>query len=300
MRVSLFSAKSDVPLDEHIADVRAAAAAGMDGMYFGQVSAWDAVTLAAACAREVPGIDVGVAVTQTFNRHPLVLAGQALTAQALSGNRFTLGVGPSHPMVIEGMYGIPYERPAQHTREYLQALRSLLSGADTTYRGERITAVGRLAIPGAEPPSVLLSALGPVMLGLAGELADGTATVRTGPKLLAEHIVPIVTRAAERAGRPAPRIVSAVLVSLTRDPDGVRRQLAEQYALASNLPAYQAVLERQGMSGVEETLLAGDENTIIDGLRAYADAGATEVMVGTFGDDVHHRRVLELLTMIRP
>ncbi|MFD0633647.1 LLM class flavin-dependent oxidoreductase [Catenulispora yoronensis] len=164
-------------MDRHVEQTRAAAAAGLDSAFFGQVGSWDAIGLAAICGREVPGIEVGVAVTQTFPRHPLALAAQALTAQAATGNRFTLGVGPSHPAVIEGQFGLAYEKPAQHTREYLEVLGSLLDGRPTEYRGERITAVGRVDAPEAKRPALLLSALGPVMLRTAGELADGTTTV---------------------------------------------------------------------------------------------------------------------------
>lgn len=139
------------------------AAAGLDSAYFSQLISWDAIDLAAICAWTVPGIDVGTAVTQTYPRHPLGLASQTPTAQAVSGNRFTLGLGPSHPPIIEGQFGYSYDRPARHVREYLSALGPILRGADTDYHGETLTAVGKVALPGARAPSVLLATLGPVM-----------------------------------------------------------------------------------------------------------------------------------------
>jgi F420-dependent oxidoreductase-like protein len=179
MRLGVLAGGAGLGLAELTGQVRAAADAGLDSAWFTQQLSWDAITLAALSAREVPGIDVGTAVTQTYPRHPLALAGQALTAQAASGNRFTLGIGPSHRPVIEGQFGYSYDRPAAHVREYLSALAPLLRGEPADHRGPALTAVGQLTAPGARPPSVLLAALGPVMLRIAGELADGVVTVWT-------------------------------------------------------------------------------------------------------------------------
>ncbi|MBS2532812.1 TIGR03564 family F420-dependent LLM class oxidoreductase [Catenulispora sp. NF23] len=296
MRWGLFSGGEVLSVDEHVARARAVSAAGLDAMFFGQVGSWDAIGLAGVCGREAPGIEVGVAVTQTFPRHPLALAAQALTTQAISGNRFTLGVGPSHPAVIEGQFGLAYDRPAQHTREYLEALTSLLDGRATEYRGERITAVGRVDAPGAERPSLLLSALGPVMLRIAGELADGTTTVWAGPRVIGEHVAPLLNQAAQAAGRPTPRIVALVVAALTGDPDAARAHLSEQFAMASQMPAYQEILGRQGKTSVGDTLVAGDEKTLERELRAYADAGTTDLLVSPFGDA---ERMIEFLGSIR-
>src|SRR5689334_18761970 len=128
MRIGLLELAGAAPFDELLARVRRARDAGLDSVFFGQVSSWDALMTAALAARETPGIEVGTAVLPTYPRHPLTLAGQALTAQAVAGGRFTLGIGPSHPPIIEGAHGIPYGRPARHAREYLTALRPLLRG----------------------------------------------------------------------------------------------------------------------------------------------------------------------------
>ncbi|MEV5711973.1 TIGR03564 family F420-dependent LLM class oxidoreductase [Actinoallomurus sp. NPDC052274] len=286
-------------LPEMIERVRATAEAGLDSVYFSQLFSWDAVTLATLVAREVPGIDVGTAVTQTYPRHPLALAGQALTAQAASGNRFILGVGPSHPEIIEKAFGHSYDRPARHVREYLTSLMPLLRGEEVDHHGEVITVAGRTIVPGAVAPPVLLAALGPVMLGIAGELADGVVTVWTGPRAIGEHVAPTIGRAAERAGRPGPRVVAGVMVSVTHDPDGVRQSVAAAVGAAGRLPSYRAILDRQGMSGVHETVIAGDEDTVERSIRTYADAGATEFVASLVGDERERARTLALLSAIR-
>ncbi|MBL7500639.1 TIGR03564 family F420-dependent LLM class oxidoreductase [Frankia sp. CNm7] len=299
MKIGLYVSSAGPSPDALIEQVQAAAAAGLDSAYFSQLLSWDALTVAALSARAVPGIELGTAIVQTYPRHPIALAGQALTVQAVSGQRFTLGVGPSHPQIMEEQFGYTYDRPVGHTREYLTALRPLLRGEQVDLRGQTLTAVGGIDAPGIEPPSVLLSALGPRMLRLAGELADGTVTVWTGPELIGDFIAPTLTRAAADAGRPAPRIVSTVVASVTADPDATRRWVAEQVGFAAQFPGYRAVLERQGRSGVEETVVAGDEETVARAVAEYAAAGVTELVVGPVGDERAWARTLELLASLR-
>jgi F420-dependent oxidoreductase-like protein len=217
----------------------------------------------------------------------------------MSRNRFTLGIGPSHQPIIEEQFGYSYDRPAAHVREYLSVLRPLLRGEHVDHHGQSLTAVGQIGVPDAMPPSVLLAALGPVMLRIAGELADGTVTVWTGPQTIADYIAPTITRAAEQAGRPAPRIVASIIVSVTSDPDGIREQIAARLGAAGQLPSYRTILARQEKSAVEETVIAGDERAVEQAVGAYADAGATELVASVFGDEQDQARTRELLSMLR-
>jgi F420-dependent oxidoreductase-like protein len=282
-----------------IDQVSAAARLGFESVFFRQVDAWDAVTLAALSAHSVPGIDVGTAVVPTYPRHPLALAGQALTAQAASGNRFILGIGPSHRPLIEGQYGLSYDRPAAHIREYLSALRPLLHGEEVRFRGETLTVNGRTELPDVTPPPVLLAALGPVMLRIAGELADGTVTVWTEPETIAEHIAPALRGAASAAGRPAPQIVAAVIVNVTDAPEETRRRVEEQYGAAGQLSSYRSLLDKQGKSGIAETVVAGGEDVVARAIRDYADAGATELLVSPFGTAEERARTLKVVASLR-
>ncbi|MER7212332.1 LLM class F420-dependent oxidoreductase [Streptosporangium sp. NPDC000239] len=298
MRRGLYISGIGLSLDAMIGQVREAADAGLDSAFLSQLTSWDALAVLAIAAREVPGVDLGTAVVQTYPRHPLALAGQALTVQAAGGDRLTLGVGPSHRQIIEGQFGYSYDRPARHIREYLSVLRPLLRGEAVDHHGETVSASGRVDVPGAKAPSVLLSALGPVMLRVAGELADGTVTVWTGPEAIADHVRPAITRAAEEAGRPAPRVVAAVMASVTADPEGIRRGVAERVGFAAQLPSYRAMLDRQGKSGVHETVLAGDEESVARAVRRYADAGTTELLVNPLGDERERARTVELFASV--
>lgn len=283
-----------------IDQVRAAADAGLDSVHFSQLLSWDALTVAALSAQAVPDIALGTAIVPTYPRHPIALAGQALTVQAASTRPFTLGIGPSHPQIIEGVFGYSFDRPARHIREYLSVLRPLLRGEQVDHHSPTLTAVGAVAAGATPPPSVLLSALGPTMVRIAGELADGTVTVWTGARLIGEYLAPALTRAATAAGRPAPRVVAAVMAVVTADPEAIRRSVADQIGFASQFPAYRAQLARQRYTGIEQTVLAGDEDTVARGIREFADAGVTELLVSTPGNAAENARTLRLASDLRP
>ncbi|WP_216916610.1 TIGR03564 family F420-dependent LLM class oxidoreductase [Nocardia noduli] len=298
MRIGLYIGGTP-PIDHVLDRIRAAARAGLDSVFLNQVFGWDAITVAALAVREVPDIELGTAVAHTFPRHPLALASQALTVTALGPGRFTLGIGPSHPHVVENMFGLSYERPARHIREYLSALVPLLRGETVDYRGETLRAAGTVEVPGAVAPPVLLSALGPTMLRIAGELADGTVTTWATPHIIADHIAPRLSAAAAAAGRRVPRIAAVVSTAVTADPDAFRRELARQTAGVSDLPSYRDLLDRQGLSGVHETALLGSEEVVAEGIRAFAAVGTTDLVLSVRGGDEEQRRTLDLLASLR-
>src|ERR1700729_1361376 len=167
-------------IDDVVGQVRGLRDVGLDSAWASQIFGYDALTLLAVVGREVPDIGLGTAVVPTYPRHPVMLASQALSVQAATGNRLTLGIGLSHQIVIEVMLGYSFDKPARHMREYLSALVPLLRGESVNYQGETLKANATVNIPGALQPPLLVAALGPVMLKTAGELADGTITWMTG------------------------------------------------------------------------------------------------------------------------
>ena len=282
-------------IDDVVDEVRRAAEVGLTGAWWSQTFGWDALTAIVAAGLAVPDIELGTAVVPTYPRHPLALASQALSTRAAVGDRLTLGVGPSHAPIIEGALGVPFDRPARHTREYLAALAPLLGGEAVDVRGEVIRAAGQVVVPGASPPRLLLSALGPAMLRIAGELTDGTVVTWTGVRTLESHIVPTITAAAEGAGRPEPGVVLSVCIAVTADPDGARTWVAERFGAADDLPSYRAMLDREGVRSATDLLVAGDEATVERGLRRLADAGVTEFIAAPVGDAAQVGRTLAFL-----
>lgn len=286
MRIGLFGGEGS--LQAAVDGARSAEADGFDSFWLPQIFGADAMSMLTVVGREVPRIELGTAVVPTFPRHPIVMAAQALTVSAASGGRFTLGIGLSHQMVIEQMFGYAFEQPARHMREYLEALGPLLAGQPVSVSGETVTARATLDVPDASPVPVLVAALGPRMLDLAARLAAGTVTWMTGPRTLAEHTVPTITAAADAAGMPAPRVVAALPVAVTDDPEAARERAAAIFQVYGMLPSYRAMLDREGASGPADVALVGTAAEVRAGLDAMRDAGVTDFVAVEFhtGDPV--------------
>jgi F420-dependent oxidoreductase-like protein len=260
------------------------------------VRGYDALTTLALAGQRTSRIELGTFVTPTYPRHPAALAEQALTVQAASGNRLTLGLGLSHRATIEGMLGLDWSHPVRHLREYLTALGPLLAGEPAQLAGQEYRLSGyQLSVPGASPPPILVAALGPQLLRLTGRLANGTAVWLGGPRYLAEHAVPTISQAAREAGRPAPRILNGLPVCVTDNAAGVRQQAAEIFQRYGTFPSYQAILEREGATSVAEVALIGTESEVQAGLNRQAEAGATDFTAFIFtprGEDAERTRRL--------
>jgi F420-dependent oxidoreductase-like protein len=268
----------------------------------GFASAWmsnifgvDALTALAVAGSQVPGIELGTAVVPTYPRHPAVLAQQALTASLALGGRLALGIGLSHRIVIEDMYGYSFERPARHMSEYLSILLPLLDGEKAAFECETMRANIGLSVPRPGRVPVLLAAMAPAMLKLAGQRTDGTILWMTGPATVRDYIAPAITQAAAAAGRPAPRVVCILPVCVTDDPGQARARAAKVFAVYGQLPSYRAMLDREGAAGPADIAIAGDENTVSAQIMALADAGVTDFVAGEFARGEEHQRTRALL-----
>jgi F420-dependent oxidoreductase-like protein len=203
MRIGIFGGEP-TGIDEAIGDAKAAAEQGFNGYWVSQIFGFDNLTVLAIVGREVPGIELGTGVVPTYPRHPIMLAQQALTVNVATGGRLALGIGLSHQIVIENMFGLSFEKPLRHMREYLSILVPLIQTGTVSFTGETLSANATISVPGATPCPVLVAALGPKMLELAGTVADGTVTWMTGANTLGSYTVPTITKAAAAAGRPNP------------------------------------------------------------------------------------------------
>lgn len=258
---------------------RFAADAGFDSFWVSQVFGVDPTVALAAVGADAPGLaELGTSVVPLAGRHPLALAAQARTAQSALGGRFTLGLGLSHRLVVEGFFGESWDHPADRAAEYLDALLPLLAGEPADVDGDQVFAKGWLTVE-ADPVPILLAALGPRMLDLAGRRTAGTSVGSCGPRTIATHIAPRITAAAEAAGRPAPRIVALVSACVTADPAAVRARDRAGTAMYDALPSYRAMLDREGVASGVDLIVAGPPDAVIEGLAAYAEAGVTDLRV---------------------
>jgi 5,10-methylenetetrahydromethanopterin reductase len=275
---------TETHFDKVVAQVAGLHEAGIETAWASQIFAYDALTIMAAIGREVPGIQFGTAVVPTYPRHPVMLAAQALTVQAATGGRLTLGIGLSHQLVIENVFGQSFEKPARHMREYLSILMPLLEGEQASFAGETLSAstFGPLQIDAPQPP-VLVAALGTAMLRIAGRMASGTVTWMTGPATIESHIAPTIRAAATEAGRPAPLIGVGLPVCVTTDVAAARAVAAEQFVMYGHLPSYRAMLDREGAEGPADVAIVGTEAEVGAQIRHLADIGATEFCAAPFG-----------------
>lgn len=275
--------------------LRAAADDGFSSAWMANIFGLDALTALAVAGRDVPGIEVGTAVVPTYPRHPAVLAQQALTASLALDGRLTLGIGLSHRVVIEDMYGYSFRAPTVHMGEYLSVLLPLLDGERANVEGTTVRANIGLSAPRVGQVQVLLAALGPQMLRLAGERAGGTVLWMTGPATVRDYIAPTIRAAALEAGRPDPRIVCILPVQVTDDPASARARAAKIFAVYGQLPSYRAMLDREGAADPADVAIVGDEDHVAAQISALADCGVTDFVAGEYAPADQRQRTRDLL-----
>jgi F420-dependent oxidoreductase-like protein len=238
----------------------------------------DALTAIALAGQKTNRIELGTAVISAYSRHPLTLAQQAMTTQVAADGRFSLGIGLSHRPVVENVMGLSYDKPARFMKEYLSILRPLLSQGRVDFSGEVFKVKGTLRVTNSAPTPVLIAALAPLMLRIAGEMTEGTLTWMAGIDTIARHIAPRITAAASAVGRPQPRICVSLPILVTDEPENGREQIGQAYARYGQLTNYRRMLDIEGAEGPADVALVGNEREVESQLRALAAAGATDFL----------------------
>jgi 5,10-methylenetetrahydromethanopterin reductase len=268
---------------------------GFSSVWISNIFGLDALTALAVAGHGVRGIEMGTAVVPTYPRHPAVLAQQALTTALALDAQLALGIGLSHKIVIEDMYGYSFEAPAVHMREYLSILLPSLEGQPVSFEGKTMRASIGLSTPRAGQVPVLMAAMGPQMLRLAGQRTAGTILWMTGPATTRDYIAPTINAAAQEAGMPSPRIVCVLPVCVTDDPDGARARAAKVFEIYGQLPSYRAMLDREGADGPADVAIVGNEDEVARQIIALADCGVTDFAAGNYARGDEHARTRALL-----
>ena len=268
----------DGGIDSQVEQSLVAEADGFESVWFTHVRGVDSLMALSLAGQATSSIELVTGVIPVYSREPLLMAQQALTAQVVTGGRLTLGIGLAHPETVPSLWNHAYERPAHFMDEYLSALLPLLADKTVEFSGEMITTQASLELTGIEAPPVLLAALAPRMLRLAGERTDGTLLWVTGPKTIRTHIAPRIRKAAETAGRTAPRIVAALPICVTDEPERARERVGRGLARYGQLVNYRRMLDIEGAAGPQDVTVAGNEAEVEAQLRELADAGATDYL----------------------
>jgi 5,10-methylenetetrahydromethanopterin reductase len=272
-------------LDQARASARFAEKGGFDSLWISHAMGVDPVVALACIGDEFPGLsEMRTSVVPLYGRHPVGLSQIVRTAQNALGGRFTLGVGAAAKRSAEGMLGIPWDKPFTYTSEFINAMEPLLAGEQADVDGEQVSAHAKLEIE-APPTPILLAALGPRMLKFAGSRLAGTTLGQCGPKTIASYIIPHLNGAAEAAGRSTPRIMALVRVCVTEDRAGAKKLAREISSFYQSIPSYAKVTAHEGLDDPSDLHLIGSWQEVLDGLAAYAEAGATDLRVQVAAHD---------------
>lgn len=269
---------------------------GFDSVWIGNFvgHGLDPLAIMSLIAQETKHIKLGTAVVPIFLHHPLAMAHQAITIQKVALGRFTLGIGLSHPFIIKDLLGIKYEKPVTQMMEYLSILRPLLNGEAVTFKGTYFNTNAGVHIPDVARVPLLVAALGPKMLKLAGEMTDGTVTYLTGLQTLQTHIIPKICAAAEDSKHRAPRIVAGgIPIALVNDVDAARSAIADEFAGYLDLPSYRAMFDREGVTGAGDIAIVGGASVLKKSLNRARDIGVTDFMASPSpaGEDAYNRTI---------
>ncbi|MFB4301710.1 TIGR03564 family F420-dependent LLM class oxidoreductase [Actinomadura sp. NTSP31] len=277
MRIGLTGGASTP--DKIVQQARRAEADGFSSLWYASIVTGDPLTPMALAGRETSTIELGTAVLQTYPCHPLLQANRAASAAATMGRPgLTLGIGPSHESVVRGVYGMSYDRPGRNAEEYTRILTALFRGQVVDFDGEDWTAHSAgsmVALP--HPVPVLLSALSPRLLRVAGQYADGAVLWMAPAKAIDGHIAPRIRAAAADAGRPAPRIVAGLPVAVHDDVTEARNAVAATAGAYAGMPNYQRILELGGAASPADAAIVGNESSVRAQLQSLLDAGATDI-----------------------
>ena len=276
-------------------DGKAAERDGFASFWIPQVPGYlDAMTAVALLGQVTERIEIGTAVVPIQTRHPLIMAQQALTTQVACSGRFTLGLGPSHHWIITDQLGLPYDKPALLVRDYLDVLEAAFGGpGPIAVDNDNFRVHSPVDVTEDYDMRVLVAALGPAMLRIAGERTGGTILWMADERAIGDYVAPRITDAAKAAGRIGIRIVAGVPVALCSNSEthGAREYASEVLGHADFSPNYVRLLEHGDAEDVGDTMAAGDEATVLARLKSYRDAGVTDlaVRVVPLGDDAKAR-----------
>ncbi len=298
MRIGLTGGAAST--DKMVEQAQRAEADGFGALWYPGAVGGDPLTAMAIAGRATERLELGTAVLQTYPCHPLLLANRASSvAEAMGRPGLVLGVGPSHEPVIAGMYGMDYAHAGRHTEQHVGILTGLLRGEAVDVAGDDLTLRGGRVAPPTHPVPVLVAALAPRLLRVAGAVADGTILWMANAKSIETHVVPHISKAATDAGRSRPRIVAGLPVAVTSDVSAARAVAAETFTIYGTLPNYRRILDIGGADGPADAAIVGDEASVAAQLQALVDAGATDIWAAPFpvGDDPSssRRRTRDLL-----
>ena len=244
----------------------------------------DASLVLGAYAAGTQRIKLGTGVLPIYTRHPTAMVQMAATLDEVSGGRFILGIGVSHRVTVEGMWGMHLESPVDAMREYLTIVRTSIREGGSNFEGKFFTARWSYSGPLRKDLPVMISALNPRMLELAGELADGVVLYMCPPRYISEHVIPAVRAGREKVGKTMEgfEVVAAIDACATPDRASALQGYKATVDRYASLPFYRKAMEAGGMDP-NKLAAIGDADRVREAIAGYREAGATLPTIGPFG-----------------
>jgi F420-dependent oxidoreductase-like protein len=285
---------------------------GVNAAWLSAGGGLDSLTLFAAAAATTERILLGTCITTTWSRHPITAIQQAQVVGQLAPGRFRYGVGTGHAKSIEGMFGIDFNSPLSHLREYLTLSRALLDKGAVEFEGSYYRGSSKLMAPMPEIP-VMAAALRPKAYEVCGELADGAISWVSPGVYLRDVALPALRKGADRAKRQAPPLIAHVPICVSEDFDAVCDAARNQLAIYPRSPFYQQMFAAAGFPEAGETetwsegmvegvVFSGNEGQVTSRINELFDWGISEIIVSvvTVGNDTaaSRERTLGLLASL--
>ncbi len=274
----------------------------------GPTSQADALTLLGAVAVSTQRMMLGTAITPTWPRHPVVIGQQVQVLAQLAPGRFRLGLGMGHQAAMEETYGVDFNAPLSHLKEYVQILKALLQKGSVDFDGKYYKAHARVAAPVDVP--IMIAALQPRSFELCGAEADGAIRWVCPRPYLRDVALPTMRAAAAKAGRPVPALIAHAPVCVHDDPVEARAAIREQVrSLRPGQPFYRRMFVTAGYpeaaqgewsdAMIDATALVGNEDQVAEQMEELFELGATEAVVSPMpaGKDraASQERILQML-----
>jgi probable F420-dependent oxidoreductase len=299
-----------LPLAEYLTLVRDVEARGYHTAWVGETAGGDAITLMTLIASHTTTIGVASGVIPIQTRTPVILGMSAATLAHVAPGRVSLGLGVSSRIIVEQWHGLPFHGGLGQMREAVQIIRMAASGERVNFDGKyyRLKNFRSLAPPPSPAPKIVLAALGPEMLELAGEIADGVLLNWIPPEAVPASIEHLEA-GAKRAGRSLDgfEIAGFIRTTVTDDAEAARGQLARDITGYAIVDVYSSFFRSVGyddeMTAINRAWKAGDRagavrqvsSRVLDGLgvvgneafcrdriKAYATAGMTMPVILPF------------------
>ncbi|HLH60568.1 MAG TPA: LLM class flavin-dependent oxidoreductase [Ktedonobacteraceae bacterium] len=268
--------------------IREAEQAGIRQVWMTQSAGMlDTLTIFAAAAVQTTQIGLGTSIVPVYPRHPLVMAQQAATIEALAPGRLRLGVGTSHRHVMENIYGLSMPSPLAYLREYVEVMREVLWEGRVDHRGKFFNVNASIPRPARVP--LLISALGEKAFHLAGEVADGAISWVCPVPYLLDKALPALRAGAQASNRPAPPLVAHIPVAISTDEAAVQAAATPRISFYTRAPFYRHMFELAGFpigedgTGtsrlVQALVVAGEQARVEKRLRELLASGLDELLL---------------------